>query len=105
MLDNRLEEVRLLRQHDHPGLTLSLEERRLVASQCARVATWDATPRTTPAPRQAAERTAIGPIRLVSTPADVAAAQRRLAAFLRPTHAGNSAYLGDPKTQPEATQV
>ena len=43
VLDDRLEQVGLLTQHLRPPSTLSLEERRLVTSQAARMATWFAT--------------------------------------------------------------
>jgi hypothetical protein len=43
VLDARLAEVGLLSQHDIPDYPMGLEEKRLVASQAARVATWYAT--------------------------------------------------------------
>ena len=53
ILDSRLDEVGLLNTHRRPASTLDLDQRRLLASQCARVATGTppATPRTAPHPR------------------------------------------------------
>ena len=99
VLDSRLEEVGLLNGHNRPETPLGLEERRLITSQCARVATWYAT---SDSPDQASpelpgEPVVAGPVHTVSQPADLAIAQRRLATYLKPMHAGNSFYNGEPE--------
>lgn len=106
VLDDRLKEVGLLTQHDHPEATMGLAERRLVASQCARVATWYATSDSPDhaAPRQPAEHTVLRPVYLVTTPTDLVTAQRRLASFLRPRHAVETTYLGEPEISAAAAR-
>jgi hypothetical protein len=100
VLDARLAEVGLTNQHDHPESTTGLEQKRLITSQTARVATWYAT---SDAPDLATPRTpgavsnVLHPVSLVSVPEDLAAAQERLATFLRPMHALSSAYIGEPE--------
>jgi hypothetical protein len=99
VLDDRLAEVGLLNGHQQPAYPLGLEEKRLIASQAARVATWYAT---SDAPDMATPRTpgrvsnVMHPVALVSVPEDLAAAQERLAAFLRPLTATNAFYIGEP---------
>jgi hypothetical protein len=100
VLDGRLTEVGLLAGlHDSPD-ELTLSEKRTVLSQAARLATWnavsaspeDATPRLTP------RRTTVAhPVAMVSAPTDLAAAQRRLAQFLRPLSASDAFYTGQPE--------
>jgi hypothetical protein len=99
VLDARLAEVGLLSQHDISDYPMGLEEKRLVASQAARVATWYAT---TDAPDHAAPRlpwpsrsNVFHPVSLVSAPEDLAAGQQRLANFLRPLDVHDSAYAGE----------
>ena len=43
VLDYRLEEVGLLNDHQRPEYAMGLDEKRMVLSQTARVATWHAT--------------------------------------------------------------
>lgn len=99
VLDDRLAEVGLLTQHVHPDASLGVEEWRLIASQCARMANWFATSDCPDqaTPRSSGERVVVGPVQLVSTPTDLARAQWRLAAFLRPVHASDASYLGEPE--------
>lgn len=116
VLDARLEEVGLLTQHDRPWLSnldgtaptpLSLEERRLVTSQCARVASWYATSDVADqaVPRPSTQHpTLYGPVFLVADPTDLAPAQRRLARFLRPLHAADSTFTGEPEISAEAAR-
>lgn len=100
VLDGRLTEVGLLAGLQDSPDSLTLSEKRTVLSQAARVATWnavsaspeDATPRLTP------RRTVVAhPVAMVSAPTDLAAAQRRLAQFLRPLSASNAFYAGQPE--------
>jgi hypothetical protein len=99
VLDSRLDEVGLLQEHQRPEAALGLGEQRMIASQCARVATWYATSDTpdratpdVPGPREVA-----GPVLTVSGPAELADAQRRLARYLRPTHGNDAHFSGAPE--------
>jgi hypothetical protein len=110
VLDSRLEEVGLLAEHQRPDYAMGLDEKRMVLSQTARVATWHATSASpdeaTPRLRQAAPSTVVEPVSLVSTPDDLAAAQQRLARFLRPLHASDASYADEPEiTADSARQV
>ncbi|GAB2444403.1 hypothetical protein GCM10027062_25170 [Nocardioides hungaricus] len=110
VLDSRLEEVGLLAEHQRPDDAMRLDEKRMVLSQTARVATWHATSASpeaaTPRLRQAAPSTVVEPVSLVSTPDDLAAAQQRLARFLRPLHASDAFYAAEPEiTADSARQV
>lgn len=58
-------------------------------------ATSDAPDHATP--KHPGEQVVIGPVCLVSTPADLAPTQRRLGAFPRPIRANEAAYLGEPE--------
>lgn len=101
VLDSRLEEVGLLAEHQRPDYAMGLDEKRMVLSQTARVATWhatsaipeEATPRLQPVPRS----TVVEPVSMVSTPSDLAAAQRRLARFLKPMMASDAFYAEEPE--------
>ena len=101
VLDSRLEEVGLLAEHQRPDYAMGLDEKRMVLSQTARVATWhatsaipeEATPRLQPLPRT----TVVEPVSMVSTPSDLAAAQRRLARFLKPMLASDAFYAEEPE--------
>jgi len=107
VLDDRLAEVGLLNEHQQPSYPLGLEEKRLIASQAARVATWYAT---SDAPDMATPRTpgrvsnVMHPVALVSVPEDLAAAQQRLAAFLRPLTATNAFYIGEPEISADSAR-
>ncbi len=110
VLDSRLEEVGLLAEHQRPDYAMGLGEKRMVLSQTARVATWHATgaiaEEATPRLRQCAPSAAVEPVSLVSTPADLAAAQQRLARFLRPMMANDAFYADEPEiTADSARQV
>jgi len=87
VLDERLEEVGLLANHEHPEYAMGLAEKRMVLSQAARVAAWHATSaiadEATPRLQQARSRV-VEPVSLVAAPEDLAAAQQRLAGLLRP---------------------
>lgn len=93
VLDSRLEEVGLLADHQRPEYAMGLDEKRMVLSQTARVATWYATSASPDeaTPREPAAATAgvtvgvVAPVALVGGPEDLAAAQRRLARFVKPT--------------------
>ncbi|KRF07320.1 hypothetical protein ASG88_00180 [Nocardioides sp. Soil777] len=99
ILDSRLDEVGLLNTHHRPPSTLDLDQRRLLASQCARVATWYATsdtpdrasPATRPKPRVSS------PVYTVHEAGDLAAAQRQLARYLRPLHGSDAFYDAEPE--------
>jgi hypothetical protein len=107
VLDARLAEVGLLNEHDQPEYAMGVEEKRLVASQAARVATWYAT---SDAPDLATPRTPgpasniLHPIALVLVPEDLADAQERLATFLRPMYAVSSAYTGEPEISADSAR-
>ena len=110
VLDSRLDEVGLLAEHQRPEFAMGLDEKRMVLSQTARVATWHATSASpeeaTPRLRRAAPSTVVEPVSLVSTPDDLAAAQQRLARFLRPMHASDAFYADEPEiTADSARQV
>lgn len=100
VLDSRLEEVGLLAQHQRPDYAMGLNEKRLVLSQTARVASWHATSASpeeaTPRLQPRARSTVVQPVSLVSTPADLAAAQQRLSGFLRPLSASDAFYAEEP---------
>lgn len=90
VLDDRMNEVGLLNDHDRPDRQMPLAERRMVTSQCARVAGWYGTsssPDLAVSPVRTDEPHTLGPVRLVKQPADLIPAQRRLAGYLRPMHA------------------
>lgn len=107
VLDDRLAEVGLLNGHHQPEYPLGLEEKRLIASQAARVATWYAT---SDAPDLATPRTpgagskVVHPVSLVSVPEDLAAAQERLATYLRPMVAFDSAFSGEPEISADSAR-
>ena len=110
VLDSRLEEVGLLTEHQHPELAMGLNEKRMVLSQTARVATWHATSASpedaTPRLRQTVPSTVVEPVSMVSTPTDLAAAQQRLGRFLRPMMASDAFYAEEPEiTADSARQV
>lgn len=110
VLDSRLEEVGLLAEHQRPDDAMRLDEKRMVLSQTARVATWHATSASpeeaTPRTRRAVPSTVVEPVSLVSTSDDLAAAQQRLARFLRPLHASDAFYADQPEiTADSARQV
>lgn len=108
VLDSRLEEVGLLAEHQRPDFKMGLDEKRMVLSQTARVATWHATSASpeeaTPRLRQTAPSTVVEPVSMVSTPADLAAAQQRLARFLRPMMASDAFYAGGPQITADAVR-
>jgi hypothetical protein len=99
--------VGLLNEHDHPAYTMRLEEKRLIASQAARAATWYATSN---GPDLATPRTpgavsnVLHPVSLVSVPEDLAAAQERLGTFLRPMIAFDSAFSGEPEVSADSAR-
>lgn len=110
VLDSRLDEVGLLAEHQRPEFAMGLDEKRMVLSQTARVATWHATSASpeeaSPRLRHVARSTVVVPVSLVSTPADLASAQQRLARFLRPMHASDAFYADEPEiTADSARQV
>ncbi|EON25010.1 hypothetical protein CF8_0909 [Nocardioides sp. CF8] len=110
VLDSRLEEVGLLAGHQRPDFAMGLDEKRLVLSQTARVATWHATSASpeeaTPRLQPRALSTVVQPVSMVSTPADLAAAQQRLARFLRPLSANDVFYAEEPEiTADSARQI
>lgn len=102
LLDARLDEVGLLAEHQRPEFAMGLAEKRMVLSQTARVATWhatsaipeEATPRL---PQVTRASTVVEPVSMVGTPSDLAAAQRRLARFLRPMIASDAFYAEEPE--------
>lgn len=93
VLDARLEEVMVLSDLKHPDFAMSLDEKRMVLSQTARMATWHATSAspdlaapqmvTKLGPSQGA--TVVMPLTAVAAPEDLVAGQRRLSRFLLPT--------------------
>lgn len=107
VLDDRLAELGLLNELNHPAYTMGLEENRLIASQAARVATWYAT---SDAPDLATPRTpgavsnALHPVSLVSVPEDLAAAQEQLARFLRPLTINDPFYMGEPQISADSAR-
>lgn len=110
VLDARLDEVGLLSAHQRPRHVMGLEAQRMVLSQTARAAAWYATndrpDEATPRVRMAIRTAVVHPVSMVSTPTDLAAAQRRLATFLRPTHAADAFFSGEPEiTADSARQV
>lgn len=108
VLDARLAEVGLLNQHKIPDYPMGLEEKRLVASQAARVATWYATTdspdHATPRPPGRRHSNVLHPVSLVSAPEDLAAGQRRLANFLRPINAHDSTYAEEPEISADSAR-
>lgn len=110
VLDSRLEEVGLLAEHQRPDYAMGLDEKRMVLAQTARVATWHATSASpeeaTPRFQQSTSSTVVEPVSMVSTPADLAAAQQRLAQFLRPLRANDAFYVDEPEiTADSARQI
>jgi len=110
VLDARLETVGLLNDHQRPDYAMGLDEKRMVLSQTVRVATWHATSASpeeaTLRLRQSAPSTVVEPVSMVSSPADMAAAQQRLARFLRPLMASDAFYADEPEiTADSARQV
>ena len=108
VLDSRLEEVGLLSDHQRPEYAMSLDEKRMVLSQTARVATWQATSSSpeeaVPRMRPVETRVVIEPVALVSGPEDLAPAQRRLARFLKPMVASDAMYVGEPEITADAAR-
>ncbi|MDR7254933.1 hypothetical protein J2X46_003935 [Nocardioides sp. BE266] len=110
VLDSRLEEVGLLSAHQHPEFAMGLDEKRMVLSQTARVATWHATSASpeeaTPRAQPAAPSKVVQPVSMVSAPTDLAPAQRRLGRFLRPMHASDAFFADEPEiTADSARQI
>lgn len=108
VLDSRLEEVGLLAEHQRPDYAMGLDEKRMVLSQTARIATWHATgasaEEATPRLRPSEPSTVVEPVSLVSTPADLAAAQQRLARFLRPMMASDAFYADEPEISADSAR-
>ena len=107
VLDARLAEVGVLNEHHRPSFALGLEEKRLIASQAARVATWHATSEAVDlaTPRiPAARALVLHPISLVSAPEDLAPAQEQLARFLRPLTTNDTAYAGEPEISADSAR-
>lgn len=100
LLDQRLQQLGLLSQHDRTPDTGTVDEHRLIAAHVARVATWYAT---SSSPDEASPsitnkgRHIGGPVYLVTTPSDVIVAQRRLGSYLRPLANSGSAYNANPQ--------
>lgn len=108
VLDSRLEEVGLLNDHQRRDYAMGLDEKRMVLSQTARVATWQAT---SASPEEAAPRlrqiepgTVLQPVALVTGPEDLAVAQRRLARFLKPMMANDAFYDDEPEITSDAAR-
>ncbi|MCX6398400.1 MAG: hypothetical protein NTX33_00520 [Propionibacteriales bacterium] len=101
VLDSRLEEIGLLAEHQRPAYAMGLDEKRMVLSQAARVATWNATSaiaeEATPRVTQAVPSRLVRPVSMVSAPTDLAVAQQRLAGFLRPLSANDVFYFEKPE--------
>lgn len=108
VLDARLDEVGLLADHSRPDYAMGLDEKRMVLSQAARVATWHATSATpdqaTPRVQRAAPPGVVQPVTLVSAPEDLAAAQQCLGRFLRPLMAYDSAFAGEPEISADSAR-
>lgn len=108
VLDARLEEVGLLAEHQRPDHAMGLDEKRLVLSQAARVATWHATSanpeEATPRLQPQARSVVVQPVSMVSTPADLAAAQQRLSRFLRPLSASDAFYAEEPEISADSAR-
>lgn len=102
MLDSRLGEVGLLAEHQGPDCAMGLGEKCVVLSQTVRVATWHDTSASaepaTPRLRHVAPSTVVEPVALLSTPADRAAGQQRLALFLRSMGASDAFDADEPKS-------
>jgi len=108
VLDSRLEEVGLLNDLQRPEYAMGLDEKRMVLSQTARVATWQATSASpeeaTPRLGQVEPSTVLQPVALVGGPEDLAPAQRRLARFLKPTMAGDAFFDDEPEITADAAR-
>jgi hypothetical protein len=108
VLDSRLEEVGLLVEHQHGDLGLGLDEKRMVLSQAARVATWHATScsadRASPRRESRPNSTLVQPLSMVNRPSDLAAAQFRLSRFLRPTSAKDAFHTGQPEVSADCAR-
>jgi len=107
VLDARLAEIGLLNEHDRPAYTMGLEEKRLIASHAARVATWYATndvaDLATPRPLGVASNV-LHPVALVAVPEDLTVAQRQLATLLRPITTRNSVFAGAPEISADSAR-
>ncbi|HEX3297203.1 MAG TPA: hypothetical protein VHR85_10350 [Nocardioides sp.] len=108
VLDTRLEEVGVLSGHDRSVSAMGLAEQRMVLSQTARVAGWEA--RTAAAdeaiarvPRQA-RSSVLQPVSLVAAPEDLAGAQEMLGRFLSPMVARDSFYCEEPEISAECAR-
>jgi len=108
VLDSHLEEVGLLNDHQRPEYAMGLDEKRMVLSQTARVATWQATSASpedaTPRLRQVEPATVLQPVALVGGPEDLAGAQRRLARFLKPMMANDVFFDDEPEITADAAR-
>jgi hypothetical protein len=98
VLDSRLDEVGVLSEHQRRAPTHQLEERRMLAALCARLATWHATSDSPDFAKaeDPTERVTVGPVQTITSSSQFALAQRRLASYLRPTHANDTFYDGKP---------
>ncbi|MEP9385565.1 hypothetical protein [Nocardioides sp. KR10-350] len=108
VLDARLDEVGLLNDHHRPEYAMGLDEKRMVLSQTARIATWHATSASpeeaTPRLRQVEPSAVLQPVALVGAPEDLAAAQRRLARFLKPMRANDAFFDDEPEITADAAR-
>ncbi|WP_447645180.1 hypothetical protein [Nocardioides zeae] len=86
VLDQSLSQVGLLTGHDAVQGELDTEDKRLLTSQCARVAGWRASNDIPDRSRAfvPSEIPLAAPVHLVTTVHDLAPAQRNLSRFLRP---------------------
>lgn len=108
VLDSRLEEVGLLNDHQRPEYAMGLDEKRMVLSQTARVATWQATSASpedaAPRVRQVEPGAVVQPVALVGGPEDLAPAQRLLARFLKPMMATDAFFDDEPEITADAAR-
>lgn len=90
ILDERLEQVGILPQATDDDSLRRRAEGRLITSQAARTARWYSTTDTVDlAVAAEPQHVPSGPVRIISRPADLAPAQRRLASYLRPLNGHN----------------
>lgn len=107
ILDDRLTEVGLMTKHDTLVPSMELDSKRMILGHLGRVATWSATSDSPDHafPRLHSERVEGGPVVLVTAPPHLAAAQRRLADLLRPVHAADAFYTGDPEITADTARM
>ena len=107
ILDDRLTEVGSWPSTTPSSLSLGLDSKRMLLGHVARVATWSATSDSPDQafPRLHSERVARGPVVLVTAPQGSCRGPTSARDLLRPVHASDAFYTGDPEITADTARM